>query len=273
MNRDSIGNTFFIAVALCLVCSGIVALSAVGLKPFQEKNKALDKKKNILAVSGLLDSTNQGKAEELFTTMIDDHVIDLESGKDVTSEYPGGPGDFDPEASLEVEGQFVKLDPKADVAVLKKRENRAHVYVVKTSPSDPTPQMYIFPIRGKGLWSTLKGFIALDVDLKTVRGLTYYEHAETPGLGGEVDNPDWKNKWPKKTALTDDGKVAIRVVKNASGDSAVDALSGATITSNGVSNMLQYWLGPDGFGPFIENVKRQSAQSSIPAAPTGDSHG
>ncbi len=85
----------------------------------------------------------------------------------------------------------------------------------KTSDTDDTPQMYVFPIRGKGLWSILKGFIALDADLETIRGITYYDHGETPGLGGEVDNPKWKSHWTDdKQMFNDQGKVAIRLVKS-----------------------------------------------------------
>lgn len=270
MNKDSIGNTFFVIIALCLVCSALVSLAAVGLKPYQDKNKAIDKKKNILVVAGLYQPG--GDVDEIFSSRIDDRIIDLETGKDVTDEYPNGPASYDAEGSLEAEGKFIKLDPKNDKAVLKKRENRAHVYVIKTSASDATPQMYVLPIRGKGLWSTLKGFLALDVDLKTVRGLTYYEHAETPGLGGEVDNPEWKAKWPGKKAITDDGQVVIRVMKVAAGDSAVDALSGATITSNGVQNMIEFWLGPNGFGHYLKGLRQSGGTQAKSSSPAVEDH-
>jgi Na+-transporting NADH:ubiquinone oxidoreductase subunit C len=259
MNKDSIGNTFFVAIALCLVCSAIVSLGAVGLKPFQDRNRALDKKKNILMVAGLYDPANPD-VEAIYSSRIEDRVIELNTGKDVTAEYNGNPGSYDAEAALEEKGQFVDLDAKSDIAILKKRENRAHVYIVKKSKDDSNPEEYVFPIRGKGLWSTLKGFIALDVDLKTVKGLTYYEHAETPGLGGEVDNPDWKAKWPGKKARDDNGAIVMKVVKRAAGDSAVDALSGATITSNGVQKMIEYWLGPGGFGPYLTQTAERSGQ-------------
>lgn len=274
MHRDSIGNTFFVAITLCLVCSALVSLAAVGLKPFQDRNKALDKKKNILTVAGLYDAQRGTDVDAVFSAMIEDRVVDLKSGDDVTAEYPNGAASFDPEALIQEPEHHIALDPKHDIAVLKNRELRAHVYVVKSSENDPAPHMYIFPIRGKGLWSTLKGFIALDVDLRTIRGLTFYEHAETPGLGGEVDNPEWKAKWPGKIALDDSGDVVIHVVKNASGNSAVDALSGATITSNGVSKMLDYWLGPDGFGPYLEKLRQSAGGQSSKTKPlSGDSHG
>ena len=262
MNKDSIGNTFFIATTLCLICSAVVALAAVGLKPFQDFNKALDKKKNILVIAGLFE---KGKTDvnQVFASLIDDRVIDLDSGDDVTSEYAGKQSDFDAEANLNEDSDGSDVDPKRDIAVLKRREHRSHVYVVKKSETDATPRMYIFPIRGKGLWSTLRGFFAIDPDIKTVRGITYYEHAETPGLGGEVDNPDWKKKWPGKIAFDDAGKVIIRVTKNVSTNSDIDALSGSTITSNGVTNMLRFWLGPDGFGPYLNRIQPGSSTQTV----------
>ncbi|MCK5551203.1 MAG: FMN-binding protein, partial [Hyphomicrobiaceae bacterium] len=118
---------------------------------------------------------------------------------------------------------------------------------------------------GKGLWGTLYGFIALDADLNTVKGLTFYEHKETPGLGAEVDNRTWKDLWPERLVYGDnglDGEVMLRVIKGAVArrdeqPHDVDGLSGATLTSRGVSNLLQYWLGDDGFKPYFKKFKEE----------------
>jgi Na+-transporting NADH:ubiquinone oxidoreductase subunit C len=105
------------------------------------------------------------------------------------------------------------------------------------------------------------GFIALEKDLQTVSGLTFYEQKETPGLGGEVENPQWKKQWAGKKVFDAEGKVALQVVKgSAEGEYGVDGLSGATITSNGVTNLVHYWLGPSAFGPFIENQRKSIAK-------------
>ena len=116
-------------------------------------------------------------------------------------------------------------------------------------------------IRGYGLWSTLHGFLALESDLTTVQGLGFYQHAETPGLGGEVDNPRWRGQWPGKQVYDENGNVAIRLVKggaDSTGPDAshqVDGLAGATLTANGVNNLLHFWLGENGFGAFINNLR------------------
>ena len=122
----------------------------------------------------------------------------------------------------------------------------------------------ILPIRGYGLWSTLYGFIALEADGNTVAGLGFYEHGETPGLGGEVDNPRWKAVWPGKQVYRD-GEVAIALIKGAVDTSSanapwqVDGLAGATLTARGVTNLVQFWLGENGFEPFLNNLKSGEA--------------
>jgi Na+-transporting NADH:ubiquinone oxidoreductase subunit C len=124
--------------------------------------------------------------------------------------------------------------------------------------------MVVIPVEGKGLWSTLYGFLALDKDVNTIKGLTFYQHAETPGLGGEVDNPKWKALWPGRKAFGDDGQPKIAVIKGQAGPVAedpyqVDGLSGATITARGVSHLVQFWLGTNGFGPYLKQFKERGS--------------
>jgi len=161
-------------------------------------------------------------------------------------------------ASLEADGR--------DIAGLRKREKYSTIYEVREGDE---LQTLVIPVRGYGLWSTLWGFIALDVGQSTdgpeaivIKGLSFYEHGETPGLGGEVENPLWTGKWPGKRVYDADWNVQIEVSKRATGDYQVDALSGATITSNGVTNMLQFWLGENGFGPYLKSISGTSSSST-----------
>ena len=127
--------------------------------------------------------------------------------------------------------------------------------------ADNNLEKVILPVHGYGLWSTLYGFVALESDLNTIAGLGFYEHGETPGLGGEVDNPRWKALWEGKQAYRE-GNVAISVIKGAVNPQAstaawqVDGLSGATLTSKGVNNLVRFWLGQDGFAPFLSNLRQ-----------------
>jgi Na+-transporting NADH:ubiquinone oxidoreductase subunit C len=98
-----------------------------------------------------------------------------------------------------------------------------------------------------------------------VVGFGFYQHAETPGLGGEVDNPLWKGLWKGKTLFDGDGELAVEIIKGGidpqspKAEHQVDALAGATLTSNGVNNLLHFWLGENGFGPFLEKLNKGEA--------------
>lgn len=249
--NDSKAKTIGIALTLCLVCSVAVSAAAVALKPVQEQNKLLDKKKNILQIGGLL---KEGQSVEEAFKQVEPKVVDLATG-----EYVGNidPNTFDARAAAADPKQTVVLSREDDIASIKRRAKYATVYLVK----DPQGQLQkiILPIHGYGLWSTLYGFIALKADANTVVGLGFYEHAETPGLGGEVDNPAWKAKWPGKQVFDADGRVALSVVKGTAQDGPkapyqVDGLSGATLTSRGVNNLVHFWMGRDGFGPYLQKI-------------------
>ncbi len=96
-----------------------------------------------------------------------------------------------------------------------------------------------------------------------MRGFSFYEHGETPGLGGEVDNPNWKQQWPGKKVYDEQGKLRITVLKGTVDRNAPDAvyqadgLAGSTLTARGVDNLLKYWLGADGYRPFIEQLQQR----------------
>ncbi len=259
MQRDSIQNTFRVAILLCLACSIMVSVMAVGLRSTQQMKKEEFRQQNILKAAGLWE---EGKdAESLFKQYITPVVLDFETDKS-TDRYEPGDKEVDPryatrspELSHLVDGSE---DTGVDIASIRARETYTTIYEVR---KDGKLETLVLPIRGYGLWSTLWGFIAIDfsnasggLDSLHVKGLTYYQHAETPGLGGEVDNDLWKAKWPGKQIYSEGGEVRLEVAKSAATDYQVDALAGATLTSNGVSNMLQYWLGQHGFGPYIKSL-------------------
>ncbi len=254
--NDDPKKTLFIAVLLCLVCSILVAISAVALKPQQMANKQNDIKKNILAVSGLLDDkTNIEQAFKQFEVKI----VDLETGRYADID----PMQYDQRQAAKDPNRNVQLSPQQDIANIKTRAKLATVYLLK---QDGHIQQVILPIHGYGLWSTLYGFISLTSDLNTIGGLQFYSHAETPGLGGEVDNPKWRAQWHGKKVFDEQGNVRIKVIRgfvNPNSSEAqyhVDGLSGATLTSNGVSNLVQYWLGDHGFGPYLAQLRSDRGQ-------------
>ena len=254
--KESTARTLVVALLVCLVCSVFVAGAAVALRPTQLENRQLDKQRSILAIAGLGEvgmSANQVKT--LYSERIVARLVDLETGK-FSDEFD--PNSFDPLVAAKDPKLSQALPSEEDIASIKRRERYSVVYIVEENDSIDT---LIMPIRGYGLWSTLYGFIAVKGDLNTVEGLGFYQHGETPGLGGEVDNPKWRSQWQGKELFNDDGKLAIQVVKGGvdpqspRADHQVDALAGATLTSNGVNNLLRFWLGEDGFGPFIANLR------------------
>ena len=246
---------FGFAAVLCFVCSILISSANVGLRERQEINKKLDKQKSVLQAAWLVkpgEKATAAEVERIFQN-VKPHVVDLASGEVLA--------DVDPESFDEAkEAQSGAPENNAGIKTV---PGRVKTYEVV---EDGKTTMIILPIYGKGLWSTMKGFLALDADGTTVRGLTYYEQAETPGLGGEVENPRWKQLWQGRKAFGDDGAVKIAVIKGPAGNPEsdphhVDGLSGATITSRGVTNMLQYWLGDKGFGPYLKKF-RESRQSA-----------
>jgi Na+-transporting NADH:ubiquinone oxidoreductase subunit C len=256
-NKESTARTLLVALTVSLVASVFVAGSAVALKPVQLENRLLDKQRSILAIAGLGDKLSSAQVKEVFGSRIKARVIDLDTGEYQTAFDPLG---FDPLKAAKDPKMSAALSSEADKALIKRRERFTTVYMVE---QEGRIESLILPIRGYGLWSTLHGFLALKADLNTVVGLGFYQHAETPGLGGEVDNPKWKALWPGKTLFDDAGRPIIKVVKGgvdpASPDAGhqVDALAGATLTSNGVDRLLQFWLGEQGFGPYLARLRQQ----------------
>ncbi len=255
-SNDSIKKTLIVAFSLCIVCSVIVSTAAVVLKPAQEANKTLDRKRNILAAAGMLQ---EGVSVEDQFQQVTARVVDMRTGRFADDVDPDS---FDQRKAAKDPAQSDRLTAEQDQAKISRREHYAIVYLVQDSSGEI--DKLILPVHGYGLWSTLYGYVALESDGNTVAGLGFYEHAETPGLGGEVDNPRWKAFWPGKQVYKD-GQVELGLIKgsvdpaNANAPWQVDGLAGATLTANGVTNLVQFWLGENGFQPFLENLKTGEA--------------
>ncbi|WP_417510593.1 Na(+)-translocating NADH-quinone reductase subunit C [Methylophaga sp.] len=250
--NDDPKKTLFIAILLCLVCSVLVSTAAVYLRPIQDDNKKADIKKNILAVTGFNDQS--GSVDELFS-QFEVKLIDLDTGNYADKDID--PVSYDQRAASADPQMSINIDDKDDIAGIGRRAKYAPVYILKDGDNI---QQVVLPVHGYGLWSTLYGFLALESDFNTIRGLRFYQHAETPGLGGEVDNPKWRAQWIGKKVFDEEGNVEIRVIRGhvepstPDAEYKVDGLSGATLTSNGVTNLLQFWLGDQGFGPYLKNM-------------------
>lgn len=253
--KDSVGRTLLVAALVSLVCSSIVASAAVMLRPYQEQNKARNKQQNILEVAGLLDSG--GDVDAIFSN-IETRLVDLDSGayvEDVDGES------FNPADAANDPTQSIEIPPELDVARLGRRALRGPVYISRTGESIKT---VVLPVRGAGLWSTIYGLIALEPDGNTIFGLTIYEHGETPGLGDQIAKPAWQGLWPGKQVSDESGELKLQVVKGRvlanDPDAAyhIDGITGATLTGRGVANLLRYWLGDHGYGPYLRNLREEN---------------
>lgn len=251
-SRDSVANTIIVAVGVSLVCSVLVSTAAIVLRPTQEANEAAFRQTIVLQVAGIYDPDTP--VEEQFGA-IEARIVDLSTGAFVDDIDAAS---FDPLAASNDPGLSTALPASADIASLRRRENYAPVYLV--SENGGLSQV-ILPVRGKGLWSTLYGYLAVEPDGNTVRGLKFYEHAETPGLGDQIDRPAWQAQWQGKQLVNAAGEPQIEVVRGqAPPDSTyqVDGLSGATLTGRGVMYLVRFWTGPDGFGPFLAQLGNEA---------------
>lgn len=247
------------AAAISIFCSIFVAGSAVALKDRQDLNAVVDKQKQVLKVAGLLTEDEEISASEVgkrFEANLVPRVVDMKTGEyddsvDATT--------FDQERAAK-DPEMSEKAPAGNPAKVQRIPNHALIYQLKDDSG--AIEALILPVEGKGLWSTLKGFIALAPDTTTVIGLTFYSHKETPGLGGEVDNPKWKALWPGRKVFDDSWNPTLEVIKGQAGPPAddphrVDGLSGATLTSRGVTHLVQFWLGEAAFGPYLKNFREK----------------
>jgi len=250
---DTVLGTLLVAFVVSLVCSSFVASAAVVLKPRQVANAIIDMRRNILEVAGLLGPDRH--VDELFGG-IEPRVVDLETGSYVEDVDPET---FDPADAARDPEQSVEVPAEMDVARVGRRAKHALVYLVRR---DGEVSKIILPVSGYGLWSTMYGFLALEADGNTIADVTFYSHGETPGLGDFIAKPAWRELWRGKRAFDESGKLEIQVVKgrvsadDPLGDYHVDGVSGATLTGNGVSKTMQYWLGDHGYGPYLRNIQR-----------------
>ncbi|HQU72671.1 MAG TPA: Na(+)-translocating NADH-quinone reductase subunit C [Calditrichia bacterium] len=263
MQTESVNKIFGVALGVCLVCSVLVSVAAVSLSGIQAENARVDKIKNILQAGDLYEKG--GDVVAVYNSKIQPEIVNLATGEELPASEQNG--------LLSIEGfdiSKVAADKELGVAIpaekdlpdIKRKPKYMPVYVVKNGDK---LEKVIFPIYGRGLWSTMYGFMALGSDLETIRGLTFYSHGETPGLGGEVDNPRWKEQWKGLEAYDDQGKVIITVIKGKvdrskpDANHMVDGLSGATITTRGVNALVKFWLGDEGYGPFLQKLRKEVA--------------
>lgn len=255
-SKESMSNTLMVAVSVSLVCSVLVATAAVLLKPQQLANEEEFRQRIIVDVAGFDQSS--ADLATLFGK-IEPRLIEFESG-----EYVDTPdvNDFDAAEAAISPDLGVSIPAELDIASVRRRAIYGAVYLVMEGDE---VQQIILPVHGAGLWSTMYGYLALDNDAETVRGLRFFAHAETPGLGDQIDKPAWREQWVGQQLFDENGDPRIEVIKGTVDPSSptakyeIDGLAGATLTARGVTNLVHYWVGEHAYGPYL-NRRRQEAQ-------------
>lgn len=263
--KSNNAKTISVALTLCLVCSVLVSAVAVGLKPAQIENARLDRNKNILVAAGMYNAESDTASDvaERFKDF-DVEIIDLNTGDyldDDALKAAGIPDRNAYDASQATKNQALSEDlGDNDPAGIGRKPKYAKVYVKNDDAGNP--EMVVLPIQGYGLWGTIYGFLTLESDMNTIKGISFYEHKETPGLGARIEEPEWRAQWSGIQSYDEDGNVATGVTKAGTPkDNWVDGISGATLTGRGVSNMIQFWLGEQGYKPYLDKLRQDSGQT------------
>jgi Na+-transporting NADH:ubiquinone oxidoreductase subunit C len=267
MRKDSPLRALLTVLVTAVICSTIVSGSVVLLRPIQLNNKLLERSNNILQLTGLLPTG--GKVEK--KTLLD--VFKRLDARVVNIDEMALDTEFDP---YTFDGRKAAADPELSVAIpagedragLGRRSRFETLYLVW---KDGALDRAVLPIRGAGMWSMLYGYIALESDFNTIAGVVFYEQSETPGLGDQIATPHWQAKWVGKKLYDQTGAMLFRVAEgpvtagSPAADYQVDALTGATVTANAVTALLQYWFGPNGYGPLLDRLREQP-----PSFPPGE---
>lgn len=239
MHKNS--YVFIFALMVTITCSILLTSAATLLKSRQQENIALDMRKNIVEVAGIVDvkkELNREQILKLYDDYIESVVINLS-------------GEIVPDKNA------ADLNPKKDKDLLPVYYSQKNNEIIA----------YVIPISGKGLWSTIYGYLSLEPDAVTVKGITFYQHGETPGLGGEIEKDWFKNNFIGKKILSPEGKlVSITVVKGKveekiSEDEAyhyVDGISGSTLTGNGLTKFMKEKL--SSYEPYFSKVRNKETE-------------
>ena len=258
---DSTKYTVIFATVVCVVCALLVSVAAVSLQPRQAANARLYMEKNVLLAAGLAQpgvDLSEREVKAIFEKSIRARLVDFETGKLVPEDKVDARG-YDQRKARNDPGASRVAPPNN--AGIGRIPNQGIVYFIM---KDDTVDQIVIAVEGLGMWGTIYGFLSLAPDGNTVRGLTYYDQKETPGLGGEIGNPKWQALWHGRKGFDDQWNARITVIKGEAGSPAadplrVDGLSGATVTSNAITRLMQFWLSDNGYGKFLKRFREGEA--------------
>ena len=245
--NESRTKTVIVAFLVSAVCAVLVSSATVVLRPIQTANRAAEEQarigdlvRGIPGMSALLEESGG-----TLSTV----VIDLERGRaaqDITAETL--------DAALTDQANWTVLDAGADLAGLGQRPNYAQIFLLRQGEDI---SLVLLPVAGQGYGGRIDAILAVNGDMNTIAGIAITQHSETPGLGGRIEDRSWQQSFPGTTISDDSGAVRFSVARgDATTDYEVDGITGATRTGRGVTGMMRFWLGPNGYGPLLGAIQR-----------------
>lgn len=255
MNGESIGKTLLVAAGVALGCSLMVSTTVSILRPMQSAYATIERSRVILETAGLATRQEAVSDRQIINRFLDLDALMVQLG---TGEFARDldPLNYDQRAAANDPAMSVSIPEDRDIAKLGRRARFAPVYLITR---DNRIDRIVLPVSGQGMWSKIYGYICLAGDFNTVAGISFYEHGETPGIGDRIQDPEWSAQWNGKKVYDASGTLAIQVVKS---DAAimsayqVDVISGASVTTQSVGNIVRYWLGDDAFGPLLARLAK-----------------
>ena len=265
MNRDSPKNALLAVLVTALVCSSLVSAAVVLLRPIQLNNQLLEQSRNIMQLTGLLTAGVELGDDEMLGLYksVDRRIVNI---SDAVFDEAIDPNTFNKRQAVNDPELGVQIPAGMDLASLGRRSRFAPVYIVW---NDGELERVILPVRGAGMWSMLYGYIALESDLNTIAGMTFYEQNETPGLGDQITHAHWLEQWKGRRVYDEQGELRFRVSEgvvaagSATSGFEVDAMSGATVTGNAVTGMMHYWFGPHGYQELLAQLRERPPERPV----------
>lgn len=246
--NESRAKTLAMAFLVSAACALMVSAATVILRPIQSANRAAEEQARLEAlIAGIPGMANLlGRSGGTLGTV----VIDLDRGaaaQDVTTETLA--------AALSETENWTGLDPAEDLAGLGQRPDYAQIFLLRDAAGEIS--LALLPVSGAGYNGPIDAILALQDDMNTVAGLTVTGQSETPGLGARIEEPAWLSQFPGTRLVDASGEIRFAVARGSAGNEyEVDGITGATRTSNAMTRIVRFWLGPQGYGPLIDAIRR-----------------
>jgi Na+-transporting NADH:ubiquinone oxidoreductase subunit C len=254
--RESVARTLLVAGGVALFCSLLVSSAVYWLRPIQRAYETIDRNRAILVAAGLIaaDATlTDGEIVRQFLRF-DVQLVDLDRGE-VAAEDDVAARQYDYASAASDLARSRETAAGKDAIGLGRRPLLMPVYVLRDGP---IVERIVFPVFGRGMWSTIHAYVGLEGDFFTVAGVDFFDHGETPGIGDRIENPNWTASWRGKRLLDQRGDRLLRIGgsdNGSRGEESVDAITGATVTVTAVDRIVGYWFGADGYGPFLSTLR------------------